>query len=149
MPSIDDFFPVKWLKAEHIITADGRRPVITVEIAGAGREMLYDKKERENVARLIVEFVGRDKRLILNKTQAEAIAAQAGKDYTKWRGQRIAIQAGTAHNGKPTIVIMRPSAPAAEQPAAAAATEAGADAGTNTNTPNQYQEAGQEQDQDQ
>ena len=149
MPSIDEFFPIKWLKAEHIITADGRRPVITVEIAGAGREMLYDKDTKQRAPRLVVEFVGRDKRMVLNKTQAEAIANLAGRQYDRWKGQRIAIQAGTAPNGKQTIVVLpaAPAAPAAT--AAAAATEAGAAAGTNTNTQDQYQEAGQAQDQDQ
>ena len=116
MPSIDEFFPIKWLKAEHIITADGRRPVITVEIAGAGREMLYDKDTKQRAPRLVVEFVGRDKRMVLNKTQAEAIANLAGRQYDRWKGQRIAIQAGTAPNGKQTIVVL-PAAPAAPRSA--------------------------------
>lgn len=109
MPSIDDFFPSRWLKPQHITLADGRRPVITVEIAAAGPEMVYSQEERGDVPRLTVEFVGRDKRLIVNKTQAEAIAALCGRDYTQWRGKRIAIQAGTAPSKRPTILILAPT----------------------------------------
>lgn len=111
MPSIKDLWPEKWLKAEHLIAASGARPIVGAEIVGAGVEQLYNSRSGKNEPRLIVEFRGKDKRLILNKTQAGQIAEIAGaEDYTKWRGVAIRMQAGTAHNGKPTILILAPAA---------------------------------------
>lgn len=110
MPSIDDIFPDKWLKAHHLILADGRRPIIPATIRGAGVEELHNPRTNQKERRLIVEFDGKDKRLILNKTQAEAVADIAGsRDYTKWRGVRVAVQAGIAPNKKETILILTPA----------------------------------------
>jgi len=110
MPSIDDIFPDKWLKASHLIAADGRRPIVAVTIRGAGIEKLHNPKTNNKEDRLVVEFEGKDKRLILNKTQAQAIAAIAGtKDYTKWRGARLMVQAGIAPNKMDTILILAPT----------------------------------------
>lgn len=110
MPSIDDIFPDKWLKACHLIAPDGRRPIFTVTIRGAGVEKLHNPKTNQKEDCLILEFEGRTKRPILNKTQAQAIAAIAcTKDYTKWRGVTIAIQAGIAPNKKDTILILTPA----------------------------------------
>lgn len=117
MPSIDDIFPDKWLKACHLIAPDGRRPIFTVTIRGAGVEKLHNPKTNQKEDCLILEFENRNKRPILNKTQAQAIAAIAGtKDYTRWRGVTIAIQAGIAPNKKDTILILTPApAPARTQ----------------------------------
>lgn len=110
MPSIDDIFPDKWLKASHLIMADGRRPIIPVTVRGAGVEQLHNPKTNQKEPRLVIEFEGKDKRLILNKTQATAIAEITHtKDYTCWRGARLAIQAGIAPNKKDTILILTPA----------------------------------------
>lgn len=110
MPSIDDIFPDKWLKASHLIMIDSRRPIIPVTVRGAGVEQLHNPKTNQKEPRLVIEFEGKDKRLILNKTQATAIAEIAHtKDYTRWRGVRLAIQAGIAPNKKDTILILSPT----------------------------------------
>ena len=110
MPSIDDIFPDRWLKASHLITTDGRRPIIPVTVRGAGVEQLHNPKTNQKEPRLVIEFEGKDKRLILNKTQATAIAEIAHtKDYTRWRGARLAIQAGIAPNKRDTILILTPA----------------------------------------
>jgi hypothetical protein len=112
MPSIRDVFPDKWLKASHLILADGRRPILAVTVRGAGVEKLHNPNTGQKEPRLVIEFDGKDKRLILNKTQAEAIASITGtEDYTQWRGARLAIQAGIAPNKKDTILILAPSTP--------------------------------------
>lgn len=110
MPSIRDIFPDKWLKAAHLILADGRRPILAVTVKGAGVEKLHNPNTKQQEPKLVVEFEAKDKRLICNKTQAEAIAAIAGtEDYTKWRGVKLAIQAGIAPNKKDTILILTPA----------------------------------------
>lgn len=110
MPSIDDIFPDKWLKASHLIMPDSRRPIIPVTVRGAGVEQLHNPKTNQKEPRLVIEFEGKDKRLILNKTQATAIAEITHtKDYTRWRGARLAIQAGIALNKKDTILILTPA----------------------------------------
>jgi hypothetical protein len=110
MPSIDDIFPDKWLKASHLIMTDGRRPIIPVTVRGAGVEQLHNPKTNQKEPRLVIEFEGKDKRLILNKTQATAIAEIThARDYTRWRGARLAIQAGIAPNKKDTILILSPT----------------------------------------
>lgn len=112
MPSIRDVFPDKWLKASHLILADGRRPILAVTVKGAGVEKLHNPNTATKEPRLIVEFEAKDKRLICNKTQAEAIAAIAGtEDYTQWRGVKLAIQAGIAPNRKDTILVLSAPAP--------------------------------------
>ena len=109
MPSVKDLFPDRWLKAADLIRPDGSRPQIAVEIRAAGVEQRYSHQSKQKEPRLIVAFAGRNKELICNKTQALAIAEiTRQEDYTKWRGAAIRIQAGTAHNGKPTILILAP-----------------------------------------
>ena len=138
MPSIDDIFPDKWLKACHLIAPDGRRPIVAVTVRGAGVEQLHNPKTNQKEPRLIVEFDGKDKRLILNKTQATAIAEIARtKDYTKWRGARLMVQAGIAPNKMDTILILAPTptpTPTQGDP------NPGAEGKTPTPTPTPHQE---------
>jgi hypothetical protein len=116
MPSIRDIFPDKWLKASHLILPDGRRPILAVVIRGAQVEKLHNPNTGQKEPRLVVEFDGKDKRLICNKTQAEQIAALAKtEDYTQWRGVKLAIQAGTAPNKKDTILILAAQTPTQAQ----------------------------------
>ena len=111
MPSYRDLWPDKWLKAEHLGKA---RP--TVAIHGVQVEKLHNPKTSKQEPRLIAEFHGKDKRLILNKTQAQALAAITGTDdYTRWAGHQIVLSAGIAPNGKGTITISPvPDPPAAK-----------------------------------
>lgn len=141
MPSIRDIFPDKWLKAAHLILADGRRPILAVTVKGAGVEKLHNPNTKQQEPKLVVEFEAKDKRLVCNKTQAEAIAAIAGtEDYTKWRGVKLAIQAGIAPNKKDTILILTP-APAPK-------TQAQAQTQTQAQTQAQEEEAQEAETQD-
>ena len=56
--------------------------------------------------KIVVRFENRRKSMILNKTQAGALGEISGTDdYTKWIGTEVVLVAGTASNGKNTIVI--------------------------------------------
>jgi hypothetical protein len=81
----DELFPSKYLKASDI---GEHRPLvvihrITVEELGKG-----DNKERKPVA----WFRGKDKGMVLNKTNATTISKVAGsKDMDKWPGTRLQL----------------------------------------------------------
>jgi len=101
MPSYRDLWPDKWLKAEHL---QGRRPTVAVETVVV--ERLHSPQTRKAEPRLVASFYGKSLRLILNKTQAQALAAITGtEDYTAWPGHQVVLSAGIAPNGKGTITI--------------------------------------------
>lgn len=101
MPSIKDLFPDKWLRPEHL-----RGHSVPVAIAGAQVEQLFNPRTRKNGPKLVLEFHGKQLRLPLNKTQANALAAITGTDdYSQWRGHQCVLSPGIAPNQQPTIQI--------------------------------------------
>jgi hypothetical protein len=86
MAKLNDMYPSKWLKAEEI---DGDDLVVTIsdirtESVGQGRDA-GDK--------WVLYFNETDKGLVLNKTNAKAIAKLHGDDTDDWEGKRIALYA--------------------------------------------------------
>lgn len=124
--SVDDLFPRPWLMA-----GDLQRPV-TVTIAGAEMVDVYDKLTRTSVSRLALSFTVTDangntrpagKRLLVNKTQAEALVKLTGSRlFADWPGARVTLFSTMAHNGKATVGIQAPPplSPAPPQVAAEA-----------------------------
>lgn len=101
MPSINDFFPDRWLHAEHL---QGKRPRVVVEAINV--EALFNPRVKKNEQKLVVAFHGKELRLILNKTQARSLATICKTDdYTKWRGFEVVLSTGKAPNGADTILI--------------------------------------------
>ena len=101
MPSIYDIWPSKWLKAHDLGDRTARVYIETVVL-----ETLRNPRTNREEPKLIVAFAGKQKRLILNKTQAQAIAAITGSDdYTAWPGHACLLSAGVAPNNMPTIVV--------------------------------------------
>jgi hypothetical protein len=101
MPSIRDLWPDRWLNASHL---QSRRPIVTIEAVTV--EPLYNPRTKKHEPKLILSFYGKDRRLPLNKTQAQAIADITGsEDYTDWPGHQIVLSAGIAPNKAATIVI--------------------------------------------
>jgi hypothetical protein len=121
MPSIQDFFPDKWLHAGHL---QGKRP--RVAIAAVNVETLFNPRTKKNEQKLVVAFHGKELRLILNKTQARSLATICKTDdYSMWKGYEVVLSTGKAPNGADTILISPipdapPPKPAAqvEEPAA-------------------------------
>lgn len=98
---VTEFFPSPWIAAEDLA---GRRWEFV--IAGVTMEKVHDKQTNQKVDKLVVAFVGPKKRLILNKTNAMALAHICDSDETDdWKGKRVALRAGIAPNRKATIVI--------------------------------------------
>jgi len=101
MPSIRDLFPDRWLKPHHLA---GRSPTVAIEAVTV--EPCFNPRSKRNEARLVVQFHAKQLRLILNKTQAVALASLTGdEDYSTWPGHLCQLSAGVAPNGAPTIVI--------------------------------------------
>jgi hypothetical protein len=58
----------------------------------------------------VVHFVGAEKGLVLNKTQATAFAEIAGsEEFADWKGLAVVLSPGVARNGKATIMVLKPA----------------------------------------
>lgn len=79
MPSINDFFPSKWLKASDIPPAG-----ITLTIAGLKEEEIESDKKLP-----VIYFQGHSKGLVLNKTNSQMAGRLLGEDYTTWGGKAL------------------------------------------------------------
>lgn len=80
MPSINDAFPSNYLKA-----ADLKGRNVTVTMDRVEFEVLGDNKK------LILYFEGKDRGLVLNKTNANNIANAYGDDTDDWIGKQIVL----------------------------------------------------------
>ena len=107
--TIGELWPSKWLKPEDL-----KRPA-TVIVAGVDWPEVYNPNTRQKEVKAAIRFAFRkadgttielDKRLIVNRTQAVAIAEIAGTDVLDgWTGTAVTLAAGSAHTGAATIVI--------------------------------------------
>lgn len=111
--TVNDLFPSPWLGP-----ADLAGRVITVRIAAVSLENLRQHDGSQEL-KAILAFDRAHKRMILNKTQANAIAAILGTPaFADWPGRRIRLSVGRAPNGRDTIIVS-PAEPAPiPQPAA-------------------------------
>lgn len=100
MAKVSEIYTSPWLRAEDL----GGRTIKT-KIAQAGADLIpqADGTQQE---RIIVNFVGKSKRLILNKTQAAALVQIAGDDTDGWRGTELYLAPQPTSNGKLTIGIL-------------------------------------------
>mgnify|MGYP003375934459 CR=1 FL=1 len=80
-----------WLKAEDL---QGRAAAVVVEAATVEEIRQPDGKKE---GRVVVAFRGKAKKLILNKTQAEALVALAKSDvFADWVGLSLTLEPATA-----------------------------------------------------
>lgn len=100
MAKVSQVYASPWLKAEDLA---GK--TVKVKIARAGAEVIKqaDGLDKECI---IVEFYGKQKRLILNKTQANALALIAGDDTQDWAGTQLYLSPQPTNNGKLTLALM-------------------------------------------
>lgn len=120
MTHTDDLFERKFITAHDLLKRD-----VTVTIETLAIEELRahgGRKEKKPV----LYFVGKDKGLVLNRTNVDLIAKLHGKETDGWIGQKITLYPTTTKMGTETVdcIRVRPVAPAA--PAAAAAAEVSA-----------------------
>lgn len=107
MPNINDAFPSKYLKASDL---QGRQ--VTVKMDRADYEVIGDDRK------LILYFQGKDKGMVLNKTNANNISFIYGPNTDDWNGAEITLfEAMVDFQGK-TVPAIRVRAPQ-RKPAAA------------------------------
>lgn len=82
---IDEMFPSPFVKASDL---DGREPTVTIARVAYERIKNQDGAEEEKP---VVWFVGKEKSLILNKTNATSIAELHGPDTDAWTGKQIKL----------------------------------------------------------
>lgn len=109
MPSYKTAFG-SWLKTEDL---QGRAVRVVVELV----QVEEVKGEEGTEKKLIAHFVGKDKALILNRTNCESLEAICGTDdYAGWVGHAIVLYPTTTKFGAKTVPCLRIRAVAAPSP---------------------------------
>jgi hypothetical protein len=99
MPNINDLYPSKFLKAPDLQGATPTVTIARVELEPTGRT-------RE--IKPVVYFVNKQKGLLLNKTNAQALAAIAGTPHTEqWIGVKVRLVTTTATFGGQSYPVVR------------------------------------------
>ena len=111
MTTLNDLFPSKYLKAADIGESD---LIVTI------KKLVKEELGQDRDEKPVLYFSETDKGLVLNKTNAESIAAIYGNDLGGWVGKRIALYATeVSFAGKVSMGIrVRLRAPAAVRKAA-------------------------------
>lgn len=85
MANIQDAFPSNYLKASDL---KGAQPVVTID------RVEFEPVGRQKEMKPILYLVGKEKGIVLNKTNANNITGLAGTSETdEWRGVRIRLYA--------------------------------------------------------
>ena len=101
MPSVDEIYPSRFIKAVDI-TDDSKGQALL--IAEVKPEDIGIGTEKES--KLVVSFEGLVKELVLNKTNAKLLAASLGDDYSTWIGCEVCLATVLMdYKGKPTRAI--------------------------------------------
>lgn len=107
--NIKALFPSPWLMPDDLA---GKR--VEVTIAGFAMEEVHNARTNAKERKPAISFEKASKRLLLNKTQAFAVASVIGSYETdEWIGRKISLRPGRAPNGKATIIV---DAPAVQAP---------------------------------
>lgn len=115
---ISQLFPSKFVKA-----ADLNGKTITLTIAKTVMEQVGHGADAEN--KLVLYFAKATKGMIMNATNARAVAGLYGDDTDKWVGQRISVYATTvkAFGSTHAVIRVRDEVPAQPKPQATAVAE--------------------------
>lgn len=85
MPNIQDAFPSNYLKASDL---KGQQPIVTID------RVEFEPVGRTREMKPILYFVGKEKGIVLNKTNANNVASLSGTPQTEeWTGVRIRLYA--------------------------------------------------------
>jgi hypothetical protein len=84
MSKFDDVYGGRWLKASDL---DGVAKQFQIEAAE------WQKVGKEQEEKLVLAFIGKQKGLILNPTNAKALAEEWGKDERLWPGRWLEARA--------------------------------------------------------
>lgn len=97
--NIKTAFPSNYIKAADLQGRDINVTIRDVKIADVGTAQEPDEKP-------VVYFEGKEKGLVLNKTNANTIAGIYGDDTDLWRGKSITLfESQTEFQGRPTACV--------------------------------------------
>ena len=101
----DDLYGIKYFSASDLHGETPRRRI--------GKVALVELKEKDGSTKrkYLVYFEGVEKPLVLNKTNAQKLAAAFGKDRSKWIGMEVELYAEMTGLGKEGVRL-RPLKPA-------------------------------------
>jgi len=105
---ISQAFPSKYIKAGDL---EDRAHIVTIERV----EMTDVGQEGAPEIKPVVYFAGKEKGIVLNRTNADTIAFLYGDETEAWRGKQIEVYPDTTHfQGRvmPCIRMRRPMPPA-------------------------------------
>lgn len=116
MPNINDAFPSKFLKASDL---KGAEPTVTVD------RVEYEEVGKDKDRKAVLYFVGKEKGLVLNKTNANKIIQLLQSPITEeWHGRKIRLFATETNFGSELVDCIRvkaaPSAGNGSKPPAVA-----------------------------
>ena len=107
---------------EHLYAfdLDGRDVTLTIEKVFSG-EVMGEKGRKSK--KPMIKFVGKDKKLAVNKTNGKTIAALYGTDTEAWVGQQITMHPTTTEFGGETVecIRIRPQRPQPRKQASSSA----------------------------
>ena len=112
MDTVSEVYPSKWLRADDL---QGRS--VTVVISACSLEAVRQRDGSEQ-KRLVLSMKAKEKRFILNKTQARTMADLAGTEhFSEWPGAVVVLSPARAPNGQGTIAITAPAREPADKSA--------------------------------
>lgn len=79
---IDAAYPSKYLKASDL---QGRQPTVTID------RVIIEEVGRDKESRPVIYFTGKDKGMVLNRTNANSVASIYGKDTDGWIGRPVTL----------------------------------------------------------
>ena len=99
--TVSELFPSKYLKAEDL-----KGNTVSVVVRAVTMEEVHDTINHQDAIKAVVWFEHARRGLILNKTQALALATATGTEvFSEWVGTPVSLRPGRSPNGKPTIVV--------------------------------------------
>jgi len=99
MPNINDAFPSNYLKASDL---QGKEVVVTVD------RVEFEAVGREREMKAVIYFVGKQKGIVLNKTNAKKIIEISGSAITEeWAGTQLKIYPTETEFGGETVDCIR------------------------------------------
>ncbi len=105
---LNDMYPSNYLKSADVGKS---RPIVTIQ--DVKMEKLGDDTKP------VMYFQGKDKAMVLNKTNANTIAYHYGEDTDMWRGRPLELRVELVQGPSGMVEGLRVSVPAQQAPQAA------------------------------
>jgi hypothetical protein len=111
------------IPTKYLSFADLRGRDVTVTIESVERTEMAEKdqktKKTRKVKKAVINFVGKDKQLALNVTNASTIVDLYGSETDNWKGKAITLYPTTCHafgNADTECIRVRPHVPSQSTP---------------------------------